>query len=315
MKQLLSFAATGTAAGRVVPAPLVAFPSFTRVLAEPDCLSWIRAAHPARKGTAPQPPSFRAGMDALMRRYQREAKMPGIQPFNRLANDRRWLGQRMDELGVATARILRDDFPLQNLREALEGIDECVIKPRQAHSSRGVMSLRRVGEVTFTCLQQRRELRLVEILDYLYRDMREHQFPNHWQLEELLLPPSGLLRPVDDFKFYAFRGRVGLILQVARAPEGQRYRWYDRDWQPVHTGKYEEALDPTLLPPREPGAMLALAERVSAVLPTPFCRIDLYEARQGVVLGELTPEPGTYHAFGESADLYMGAMFEVAQHL
>lgn len=316
MKQLLPRAATArAAASHDVPVALAAFPSFTCFLAEPDGLSWIRAAHPARKGTAPQPPSFRVGMDALVRRYQREASLPGVRPFNRLANDRGWVGRRMSELGVATARILRDDFPLQNLREALEGIEECVIKPRQAHSSRGVMSLRRVGEVTFTCLQQRCELSLVEILDDLYRDMREHQFPNHWQLEELLLPPSGLLRPVDDFKFYAFRGRVGLILQVSRATQGTHYRWYDRDWQPVQTGKYAEALDPALLPPRAPDAMLALAERVSAALPTPFCRIDLYEARQGLVLGELTPEPGTYHAFGEQADLYLGAMFEMAQHL
>lgn len=314
MKALISSLTTAASPAGEVPEALASFPSFTGFLAEPARLAWMAAAHPARKGTAPQPPSFRAGMDALVRRYQREASLPGVSPFNRLANDRGWVSERMQALGVATARILRDDFALQHLREALEGIEACVIKPTQAHSSRGVMSLRREGELRFTCLQQRRELTLVEILDALYRDMREHQFPNHWQLEELLLPPSGLLRPVDDFKFYAFRGRVGLILQVARAVEGARYRWYDRDWQPVVTGKYDDALDPTLLPPHDPDAMLALAERVSAALPAPFCRIDLYEARQGLVLGELTPEPGTYHAFGEQADRYLGAMFEVAQH-
>lgn len=288
------------------------FPSFGEFLEDPNCLSWISASHPARKGSPPLQPSFRQSMDALIRRYQREATLPGALPFNFQANDRAWVGRRMSELGVATACILRDDFPLQNLREALDGIDECVVKPKQAHSSRGVLSLRRTGEITFTCLQQRRELRLVEILDLLYRDMKEHQFSNHWQLEELLLPPSGLLRPVDDFKFYSFRGRVGLILQVARSPEGQRYRWYDRDWQPVATEKYAEAIDAALLPPRSPLSMLALVERVSMTFPVPFCRVDLYEAKQGIVLGELTPEPGTYHAFGEKADLYLGAMFEVA---
>ena len=217
----------------------------------------------------------------------------------------------MDALGVSTAKILKDDFSLQHLRDVLEGVDACVIKPKEAHSSRGVLSLKRVDEITFECLQLRCRLRLVDILERLYQEMREHQFPNHWQLEELLLPPSGLLRPVDDFKFYAFRGRVGLILQVARQPEGQYYRWYDRNWHPVETGKYAEANDPALLPPRAPEALLSIAERVSAALPTPFCRIDLYEARQGPVLGELTPVPGTYHAFGEQADLYLGAMFEL----
>ncbi|WP_445000725.1 ATP-grasp fold amidoligase family protein [Halomonas mongoliensis] len=291
--------------------PLSDLPAFHSFLNDPESLPWMQASHPARKGTPPAPPSFRAAMDALVRRYQREAQQPGVTSFEQLSVDRTWVSEQMAAKGVATARILRDDFALQHLRDALEGIDACVIKPRQAHSSRGVLSLRRIDEITFNCLQQRRPMRLVDILEHLYTEMREHQFPNHWQLEELLLPPSGLLRPVDDFKFYAFRGRVGLVLQVARSQQGQRYRWYDRDWHPVDTGKYDGAQDPTLLPPRAPGELLAVAERVSASLPVPFCRIDLYETHQGVVLGELTAVPGTYHAFGDQADAYLGAMFEL----
>lgn len=286
-------------------------PSFLDFTLQPEHLAWIQASHPARKGTLPAPPSFRSAVDALVRRYQREELQPGVNSFAELAGNRIWVADQMQGLGVPTAKILKDDFSLQHLRDVLEGIDACVIKPKEAHSSRGVLSLKRVDDITFECLQLRCRLRLVDILERLYQEMREHQFPNHWQLEELLLPPSGLLRPVDDFKFYAFRGRVGLILQVARQPEGQYYRWYDRDWHPVETGKYADAVDPALLPPRHPEALLNVAERVSAVLPTPFCRIDLYEARQGPVLGELTPVPGTYHAFGERADLYLGAMFEL----
>ena len=286
-------------------------PSFCDFLLQPQQLAWVQASHPARKGTLPAPPSFRSAMDALVRRYQREEQQRGVESFAELAGNRGWVAGQMDGLGVPTAKILKDDFSLQHLRDVLQGIDACVIKPKEAHSSRGVLSLKRVDEITFECLQLRCRLRLVDILERLYQEMREYQFPNHWQLEELLLPPSGLLRPVDDFKFYAFRGRVGLILQVARQPEGQYYRWYDRDWHPAETGKYAEANDPALLPPRAPEALLSVAERVSAALPTPFCRIDLYEACQGPVLGELTPVPGTYHAFGEQADLYLGAMFEL----
>lgn len=287
------------------------FPSFHDFLLQPEQLAWVQASHPARKGSLPVSPSFRVTMDALVRRYQREEQQPGVTSFSELAGNRRWVAGQMQALGVLTAQILKDDFSLQHLRDVLEGIDACVIKPKEAHSSRGVLSLKRVDEITFDCLQLRCRLRLVDILEQLYQEMREHQFPNHWQLEELLLPPSGLLRPVDDFKFYAFRGRIGLILQVARQPEGQYYRWYDRDWHPVTTGKYEEAIDSALLPPRNPDALLKMAEQVSAALPTPFCRVDLYEARQGPVLGELTPVPGTYHSFGEQADLYLGAMFEL----
>lgn len=287
------------------------FPSFLQFLLQPQSFKWIQASHPARKGTLPSPPSFRSAMDAQVRRYQREEQLLGVSSFAELAGNRGWVANQMSALEVPTAKILKDDFSLQHLRDVLQGVDACVIKPKEAHSSRGVLSLKRVDEITFECLQLRCRLRLVDILERLYQEMREHQFPNHWQLEELLLPPSGLLRPVDDFKFYAFRGRVGLILQVARQPEGQYYRWYDRDWHPVETGKYADAIDPALLPPRDPEALLYVAERVSAALPTPFCRVDLYEARQGPVLGELTPVPGTYHAFGEQADLYLGAMFEL----
>ena len=292
--------------------PLTDLPPFHAFLHDPEPLAWMQASHPARQGTSPAPPSFRAGIDALVRRYQREAQQPGVTSFEQLASDRAWVSEQMAARGVATARVLCENFTLQHLRDALEGIDACVVKPHHTHSSRGVLSLKRIDEITFSCLQQRRPMRLVEILEHLYAEMREHQFPNHWQLEELLLPPSGLLRPVDDFKFYAFRGRVGLVLQVARSQQGQRYRWYDRDWYPVDTGKYDGALDPTLLPPRAPQALLAVAERISASLPVPFCRIDLYETRQGVVLGELTAVPGAYHAFGEKADGYLGAMFELA---
>lgn len=286
-------------------------PSFCDFIWQPEQLAWVQASHPARKGSLPAPPSFRSAMDALVRRYQREEQQAGVRSFAELAGNRGWVAGQMQALGVPTAKILKDDFSLQHLRDVLQDVDACVIKPKEAHSSRGVLSLKRVDEITFECLQLRCRLRLVDILERLYQEMREHQFPNHWQLEELLLPPSGLLRPVDDFKFYAFRGRVGLILQVARQPEGQYYRWYDRDWHPVETGKYADAIDPALLPPRNPEALVRVAEQVSAVLPTPFCRVDLYEARQGPVLGELTPVPGTYHAFDEKADIYLGAMFEL----
>lgn len=286
--------------------------SFHAFLNDPESLAWMQASHPARKGTPPAPPSFRASMDALVRRYQREVHQPGVTSFEQLSVDRTWVSEQMAAWGVATARILCEDFALQYLRDALEGIDACVIKPRRAHSSSGVLSLQRIDQITFNSLQQRRNLRLVEILEHLYAEMRAHQFPNHWQLEELLLPPSGLLRPVDDFKFYAFRGRVALVLQVSRGPRSQCYRWYDRSWYPVDTGKYDDAQDPTLLPPRDPQALLTVAERISADLPVPFCRIDLYETCQGVVLGELTAVPGTYHVFGDQADAYLGAMFELA---
>lgn len=292
--------------------PLADFPSFSMFAKEQEAVAWVRATHPARKDTLPLPPSFRYHMDALIRSFQREQTLAGQRPFSVLASDRGWVQAQMRALKIPTADVLRESFQLQRLREALDGISRCVVKPLRAHSSRGVISLQRQDDFDFYCLQKRRSLRMVEILDRLYTDMREYRFANEWQVEELLLPPSGQLVPLDDFKFYAFRGRVGLILQVARTAGGNKYRWYDRDWRAVRTGKYDDEVDETLLLPREPHEMLRIAELVSAKLTPPFCRVDLYETSRGVVLGELTPEPGTYHAFGDMADLYLGALFELA---
>src|SRR5690554_2164030 len=140
--------------------PLSDLPSFHAFLDDPAPLAWMQASHPARKGTPPVPPSFRGAMDALVRRYQREAQQPGVTSFEQLSVDRIWVSEQMAAMGVATARILREDFALQHLRDALEGIDDCVIKPRQAHSSRGVLSLRRLDELTFHCLQRSEERRV-----------------------------------------------------------------------------------------------------------------------------------------------------------
>src|SRR5690554_4454312 len=140
--------------------PLSAVPPFHAFLRDPESLPWLQASHPARKGTPPVPPSYRASMDAQVRRYQREAQLPGITSFAQLSANRNWVSEQMGARGVATARILREDFALQHLRDALEGIDACVIKPRQAHSSRGVLSLRRLDELTFHCLQRSEERRV-----------------------------------------------------------------------------------------------------------------------------------------------------------
>jgi hypothetical protein len=290
------------------------FPSFASFMTSSKGLEWTKASHPARKSSMPQAPSFRDGMDRLVRHYHRQATLRGERPFNELINDPRWFSSLVESLNVRITRVLCDDFPLQNLRDALENVDECVVKPVRSYSSRGVMSLRREGELSFFCLQQRCVLRLVNILDQLNAAMRGHQIANHWRLEELLLPPSGLCRPVDDYKFYAIGGQVGLILQVCRLEDGQKYRWYDRDWQPVPTGKYDDQLDHTLLPPRKPEQLSRVARQLSEALPAPFCRIDLYETSHGVVLGELTPVPGTYHTLGADADLYLGAMLEAVWH-
>jgi len=92
-----------------------------------------------------------------------------------------------------------------------------------------------------------------------------------------------------------------------------RHKFYDFEWQPVITGKYTDTTDESLPPPEDPAALSALASSVSAALPAPFCRVDLYETTRGPVVGELTPEPGGYYLFDSAVDLYLGLAYELAE--
>ncbi|MGP9550241.1 hypothetical protein [Halomonas sp. AOP42-D1-22] len=112
------------------------FPSFHDFLLQPEQL---------HKGSPPVAPSFRSAVDALVRRYQRGEQQPGVVSFADLAGRRVWVTNQMQALKVPTAQILKNDFSLQHLRDVLEGIDACVIKPKEAHSSKGVLSLKRGG--------------------------------------------------------------------------------------------------------------------------------------------------------------------------
>ncbi|MEY8837654.1 ATP-grasp fold amidoligase family protein, partial [Cribrihabitans sp. XS_ASV171] len=71
-----------------------------------------------------------------------------------------------------------------------------------------------------------------------------------------------------------------------------------------------DTTDNVLPLPQNPQAMMEMARAISAALPLPFCRIDLFEFDEGLTVGELTPEPGGYQNFSPAADLYLGAFFE-----
>lgn len=294
-----------------LPDPLL--PPLGRWLAEGAQLpDWLTRPHMARRASVPVPPSFAAQMDSAVRQALLSERILRRDPFTRLARRRSWSGAWLAEHGHPVPAHLAGPFPLQDLPRHLEGLEAGVIKPVHATNAWGVFPFRRSGPFALASLFDRRDYSYTALLETLHAPMQRYMFPNRWQIEELLLPPDDASRVPDDFKAYAFAGAVPLILQVRRGPKGNRYRFHDSDWQPVDTGKYPDATDPSLPPPRDPDALTALAQAISRDLPAPFCRIDLFETTRGPVVGELTPEPGGYQNFNAATDAYLGVFHELA---
>jgi len=269
--------------------------------------------HMARRDTVPCLPSFAAAMDAAVRQARIASEVLGHDPASRLLRRRAWVGEWLETRSHPVPRVLAGPFPLQDIARHLEGIERGVIKPVQATNAWGVMPFHRIGPFEIRSLFDGQSYRMGALLEVLHAPMQRFMFPNRWQVEELLTPPGHDDRVPDDFKAYSFGGAVPLILQVRRTGAGNRYKFYDADWQPVETGKYPEATDMDLPPPQDPQALMALAQAISADLPIPFCRIDLFETDRGPVVGELTPEPGGYQNFDSACDAYLGLWHDYAQ--
>ncbi|RFA28003.1 hypothetical protein CAI21_13895 [Alkalilimnicola ehrlichii] len=288
-------------------------PPLSEFLASAQVPDYAVTRHMARKESQPTAPSFARKLDEAVRKAEYQERVLQRTPFARLARRRHWVRRFLAEQGWLTAQVYAEGFALPELRRAIGDLHRFVVKPIHATNAWGVMPLVRSGEFSFRNLFDDREYRLVDLLAALDAPMQRYMFPNLWQLEELLLPPDGEPSPLPDYKVYAFQGEAPLILQVRREAGEPRYRWYDSTWQAVKTGKHEDRLDPETVPPVNAEAILESAREISRILPTAFCRIDLYDTQHGVVVGELTPEPGLYHKFDPLVDLYLGVLYEQAE--
>lgn len=108
-------------------------------------------------------------------------------------------------------------------------------------------------------------------------------------IEELLVPKEGA--DLKDYRFYTFQGTVKAI--NVGSPNFRRDHlnaFFDPEWSLIPLSRYAESLPSPL--PRRPeclGEMLAAAEQLGKGID--FVRVDLYDTRDGVRLGELTVYP------------------------
>jgi MerR family redox-sensitive transcriptional activator SoxR len=258
----------------------------------PADIAYGKVRHMARKHTQPAKPSFAASLDAKVRRQRYAEKTLAVRTFSLMARRRNEARQFVTALGFKMAALYQTDFPLSALPEAAIGLERFAVKPVHATNAWGVMGLVRIGENRFRDVLRGEEHSIPSMLARLRQPMKRYNFPDKWLIEELLVPPGGEPGPLQEYKFYAFRGFTPLILQVGGFGPQRRYKWYNGDWRPVRTGKYEDKLDLAMGPPSDPAGLSEGVRRLSLALPIPFCRIDAIETHGGFHIGELTPEPG-----------------------
>lgn len=194
-----------------------------------------------------------------------------------------------------------------------------VLKPNGGSYSRGIFLLQKTK--TPGVLRDMVSDRLLdrEALIKAYRIWQENKrtpITAGCFVEELVTPRAGQCVP-DDFKFFCFAGQVGLIQQRAIDPVDpsvMRFRFWSPDWQDLGPIKFPNKIDSTLPVPPNAADAVRLAKMLSAQIPVPFCRIDLYINEGGVFFGETTPFPnGGKEYFDDTTDARLAELWARAE--
>ncbi len=257
-------------------------------------------------------PSFVAHRDALQRvRVQGHvfgARDP-VFDVNSKVDAAAWA----DRMGVRRAAVYAEvtdvaDLPWQTLPSRF------VLKPVRGAASRGVLLLQRRDGV----LQElRTEHALTEgdITTQLRALAESGQVSRELVVEELVEDPRRPGRGPIDWKFTTFFGRVGLAEAKISSAGGAVWCGFDEYWRTVGRRYAGNRLniDESIPPPVHADELMDLAKRISASIPRPFVRVDLYDSAEGPVFGEITPEPGGPPHFRRDIDHRLGELWEEAE--
>lgn len=260
-------------------------------------------------------PSYRYKLEELKRRRQLILENYGVRDPLFAINDKYRAYEFADAHGVDHPRVFGAWRTIEDLNWA-ELPDAFVLKTRWGSSNIGVKALVEHGNGLYRDLMRSRTWTVEEILaDHSDKQSRRRVSRSGF-VEELILKPGGV-GIADDWKFYCFHGKVGLSMQrdlrASADMSDWRFKFWDREWTDLGPIKFFDRLDPELAPPRDPGALIALAEHLSSLIGRPFIRIDLFEADRGPVLGEFTPAPGPPEVFVPEIDEMLGALWEEAE--
>lgn len=239
-------------------------------------------------------------MDYFSHMRQRlDGKEPFVPGF--LGNKDR-VRQIADILGIRTPKVYFTDTISNLLKQDLPS--EFVLKPTFASTSLGVKLLQKTATgfydlVNETALDTDEVLNAAQEINKRYfNDNAEGDFV----IEEILRDREGNFPP-DDIRAYTFQGQVGMVLTEQHLTSPAKAMYFDGDFLPFSdvqnrygVAKGQDHLEEIVQAkvPENWKQILNVARRVSAAMPTAFCRVDMYDTPKGVVLGEITFYPGTF---------------------
>lgn len=167
-----------------------------------------------------------------------------------------------------------------------------VVKAGDKHSSMGVYLLERSKNNYYIELLSLKKMKLDDIGKNI-----PGKKPSYWIAESYVESyVFGKSIPLD-YKFYTFRGKIGLIIQIDRNTSPPKVAIFDGNFIPlIHTKDYW--LDPNrwlpsghALPFNLP-KMVEMVSTLSKSLDTDFVSIDCFDTYDGPVFGEFTFAPG-----------------------
>lgn len=260
-------------------------------------------------------PSYRYKTGEMRRGRQLDQQLGLDHPVWQV-NDKDAAHAWADGLGIPRPGLLGvfasvGQVPFAQMPEAV------VLKPSKGASAQGVLLLERAGA-------QLRELRSGRLLspEQVRREysalVGRGNVSEQVVIEELVQDPRRPGLPPVDWKVYTFDGQVGLVLAKApgRSPRGRPttgWRLFDGSWADLGDVYRGHRPDRSIRPPEHADEVLSLARRISCAVPRPFLRVDLYDGRDGVVFGELTPHPGGAQRFSRRVDRMLGVEWERAE--
>ena len=123
----------------------------------------------------------------------------------------------------------------------------------------------------------------------LYESTREWQYKNltpRIMAEEYIEPEEG--KPLLDYKFYCFNGEPRFIHVSSDIAKGGSYEmdFYDISWRHLDARREGRTISNGIAKPAELNEMLHIAQILSEEFP--HVRVDLYNVRGKIYIGELT---------------------------
>lgn len=206
--------------------------------------------------------------------------------------------------GIATTEVLRIFDSPDQIRFPVAETD-FVLKPTRQSSMKGVMVLRKVSNGYYDLIRQR-TMTFKQVVDEqtsVFEDT--HSQDNRLIVERKVSDADGYDIP-RDFKAYAFRGEIALMLIIDRNTKPATVSFFDSDFQPLTDGSVTSnpnyVSEVFSVTPDSAESILDLARKTSLAVPSPFARIDMYSTANGPMVGEVTLTPGGFY-YGQHYEL------------